>query len=193
MTGEASQDLELWEEFKQGESKALDKIYMEQFSSMYNYGLKIHNDHDFIIDSIQELFAELWAKRENLGEANSIKFYLLKSIKRKIIKKLNRINPTSSLNAINERYNFEVEYSIEHEIILSDTSVEQSEGLIKALNKLSDRQREIIYLRFYLGLKFEQISEIMSIKNQSARNLLFDGVSKLKTILVSSIIIFCIF
>ncbi|MEQ6120464.1 sigma-70 family RNA polymerase sigma factor [Reichenbachiella sp. MALMAid0571] len=193
MAGEASQDLELWEEFKQGESKALDKIYMEQFPSMYSYGLKIHNDHDFIIDSIQELFAELWAKRESLGEASSIKFYLLKSIKRKIIKKLNRLSPTSSLNNINERYNFEVEYSIEHDIILSDTSVEQSQGLIKALNKLSDRQREIIYLRFYLGLKFEQISEIMSIKNQSARNLLFDGVSKLKAILISSLIIFCIF
>lgn len=189
MTGQEALDSELWGKFKKGEPKALDKIYLEQFRSMFNYGLKIHKDHDFVKDCIQELFAELWIKRENLGDAGSIKFYLLKSIKRKIIKKVNRLNPVSSMADLDEQYNFKVEYSIEDNIIHDDISEEQSQNLNKALSKLSDRQKEIIYLRFYQGLKFDEISEIMSIKNQSARNLLFEGVSKLKSILLSSVAI----
>jgi RNA polymerase sigma factor (sigma-70 family) len=175
----------LWQRFKEGDPAALDKIYMKQFQSMYNYGLKIHSDSELVKDCIQELFGEIWAKKENLGEAASIKFYLLKSIKRKIIKNVNKLNPVSSIADLNDQYNFVAQYSIEDEIINSDISNEQAQNLKSALEELSDRQREIIYLRFNQNLKFNEISEIMSIKNQSARNLLFEGVAKLKTILVS--------
>lgn len=185
MIEEEAKDKILWLRFKEGDPSALDKIYLAQFQSMYNYGLKIHNDAELVKDSIQELFGEIWSKRENLGEAASIKFYLLKSIKRKIIKKLNKLNPVSSLTDLTEQYNFSVQYSIEHHIIQQDTSQEKTQNLANALEELSDRQREIIYLRFNQNLKFDEISEIMSIKNQSARNLLFEGVAKLKIILVS--------
>lgn len=184
-----AKDKILWARFKNGDPAALEKIYMEQFQSMYYYGLKIHNETELVKDSIQELFAEIWSKRKNLGETTSIKFYLLKSIKRKIIKRVNKLNPISSISDLDEQYNFVVQYSIEHEIINNDISQEQTQNLKNALNELSDRQREIIYLRFNQGLNFDEISEIMSIKNQSARNLLFEGVAKLKTILVSSLVV----
>ncbi len=178
-------DRDLWSRFKAGKPQALDQIYTDHFSAMYSYGLKIHQDHELVTDAIQELFAELWQRREHLGEAPSIKFYLLKSIKRKIIKKANQLSAMTSIEGLGEQYNFKVEYSIEENIISQDLSRQQSAKLHKALESLSDRQREIIYLRFYQGFSFDEISEIMSVKSQSARNLLFEGVSRLKAILLT--------
>jgi RNA polymerase sigma factor (sigma-70 family) len=40
------------------------------------------------------------------------------------------------------------------------------------LNGLPPRQREIMYLRFYENLDFENISQIMEISKQSVHNLL---------------------
>lgn len=93
-------------------------MHMEQFESMYNYGLKIHNDAELIKDSIQEL----WAKRENIGEAASIKFYQLKSVKKKIIKSVNKLNLVSSISDLDEQYNFSLQYAIEYEIIRNNAS-----------------------------------------------------------------------
>ena len=42
----------------------------------------------------------------------------------------------------------------------------------QVLNGLPPRQREIMYLRFYENLDFENISQIMEISKQSVHNLL---------------------
>lgn len=190
MVNEETQDAVLWDKFRLGDTKALDMVYIREFQALYNYARKIHSDHDFVIDCIQELFAELWERRSHLGEAGSIRFYLLKSIKRKVIKKLNRLNPVTSTNMLTDDYNFKVEYSIEQDIVFKEITKESADKLREAIAQLSDRQKEIIYLRFYQNLKFDEISEIMSIKNQSARNLLFEGLSRLKAILANFLIFF---
>lgn len=190
MADRVSSDNELWDKFRQGDTKALDQVYIKEFQALYNYARKIHSDHDFVIDCIQELFAELWERREHLGEAGSIRFYLLKSIKRKVIKKLNRLNPVTSVNVLSDDYNFKVEYSIEQDIIFKEIASESTDKVRQAIGQLSDRQKEVIYLRFYQNLKFDEISEIMSIKNQSARNLLFEGLSRLKAILANFMVLF---
>ena len=60
------------------------------------------------------------------------------------------------------------------------------------LKGLTGRQKEIIYLRFIHEMSFEEISEIMKINIQSARNLLFRSMEKIRKESSSATILFLI-
>ncbi|WP_347022183.1 RNA polymerase sigma factor, partial [Bacteroides ovatus] len=61
------------------------------------------------------------------------------------------------------------------------------------LKGLTGRQKEIIYLRFVHEMSFEEISEIMEINIQSARNLLTRSMEKLRKEVSSTTILFFIY
>ncbi|MEL6923598.1 MAG: sigma factor, partial [Bacteroidota bacterium] len=73
-------DLRLWEELRAGKAEALNELYDRYVLLLFNYGSKITTDQGLIEDCIQELFVELWEKREKISSTTSVKFYLLKSI-----------------------------------------------------------------------------------------------------------------
>ena len=56
----------------------------------------------------------------------------------------------------------------------------QKEVLLAALDELSPRQREIIYLRFYQNLSYEEIADIMDLNYQTSRNLLYKAIRSLR-------------
>ncbi len=51
---------------------------------LLNYGRKVTHDVALIEDSIHDLFIELWQSRANLTDTNSIKLYLVRSLRNKI-------------------------------------------------------------------------------------------------------------
>jgi RNA polymerase sigma-70 factor (ECF subfamily) len=59
--------------------------------------------------------------------------------------------------------------------------------VFNALNELSPRQREIIYLKFHQNLSYDEISEIMHINYQAARNLIYQSIKMLKKIIAVSL------
>lgn len=48
------------------------------------------------------------------------------------------------------------------------------------MTTLSPRQKEAIYLKFVSNLSYEEISKVMQMNYQSARNLVFRGLEKLR-------------
>ena len=48
------------------------------------------------------------------------------------------------------------------------------------LRGLTERQKEIIYFRFVNDMSFEEISEVMEVTIQSARNLLTRSLVKIR-------------
>ena len=53
------------------------------------------------------------------------------------------------------------------------------------MRQLTPRQREIVYLRFFSGADYEEICEIMEIDYQSARDLLYRSIKKLRKVIIS--------
>jgi RNA polymerase sigma-70 factor (ECF subfamily) len=80
-----------------------------------------------------------------------------------------------------EDIHFEISY--ETFIIDKQEHAEKTKKVINALEQLSPRQKEIIYLKFYQDLSYEEVSEIMNINYQVARNLLSQAIKAMKKIL----------
>lgn len=172
-------DLKIWEDFKNGDKAALSFIYFEYFHSMYQYGIKFNGDPEFVKDCIQEVFFNMIRSGSRLGSTDNIRFYLFRSLKNEIFKELEKQRKVGL--AVNETHEFQLSFLIEEQSFETEKDVEKGKALIHALSTLSPRQREIIYLKYECGMNYGQICEIMDLKNDSARKLVFRAVQSLKT------------
>lgn len=170
-------DKKIWNNLRSGDQNALEEIYKTYFSELYSYGKRLCQDESTVEDCIQELFEELWNRREKLSETDAIKPYLFVSLKRKVFHTVKKIRKTTDTE-LEEKY-FDVELSIDEILIAAETTTEQKNNLQSAFNELSDRQKEILYLKYYSEMDYEEISRIMDLNYQSARNLVSRAIQKL--------------
>jgi RNA polymerase sigma factor (sigma-70 family) len=52
--------------------------------------------------------------------------------------------------------------------------------LLEALSKLSPRQKEVVYLKFYENLSYHEITELTSLNYQSVRNYIHQAIQALR-------------
>ena len=64
----------------------------------------------------------------------------------------------------------------------SMNTIEHQEKLIDAMNKLSEKDTEIIDLRYFEKKSFKEIGEILQISHGAAKIKLYRSVEKLKTL-----------
>ena len=61
-----------------------------------------------------------------------------------------------------------------------DLEEEQKRQLESAIQELTDRQREVIYLKFFEGLSTKELANVLEIRAQSIYNLVHDAVESLR-------------
>lgn len=173
----APSDIEIWNAFKSGDRKAFGELFNRFYSPLFQYGSKICTDKAILEDCIQELFLEMWQSRSTI-EVRSVRAYLIRSVKYKIFKLLRK---KQLLHPVTEETTFEISY--ENLLIGRQVQEEQKQHLLKAINQLSARQKEIIYLKLYKALSYEELSEVMEINYQAARNLFSQAIKCLRSFL----------
>lgn len=169
----------LWNNFRSGEKAAFENIYKSHFKLLYNYGRQFTADADLVNDSIQELFVDLWNSKFNLGPTDSIKFYLMRSFRRKLAKKIKfhaKHLPLDFENGIG----FELICPYETELIRKEADQETRVFLRQSFKMLSNRKREVLFLKYYSGLENEEIAQVLSIKIKTVYNLIFDSLEILR-------------
>jgi len=175
-------DSELWDSFRMGNESAFITIYTTYFDTLYFYGKRFVRQEQFLKDIIQDLFISLRRNRTTLGPTSTIKFYLFKSLKRRIIKEEKRRINLSEV--IPEDFEFDVYFSPEQMLISRQINEETAARINAALLKLSPRKKEVIYYFFFEELTYCQIQEIMKLDNiKSVRNLVYKALDFLREVL----------
>ena len=169
----------IWRDFRKGDSDALSHIYHQHIQLLFRYGKRFSKDNELIKDTIQDLFFDLLRTRENLGNTDNIKFYLIASFRRKMAKNFKKqlLYIDSEVDSL---MTTETMYSAEQELIKNEELTSRERMVQKGLTKLSPKQREILFYRFNCDFDYEQICEIMSLKYDSARKLNFRALKILK-------------
>jgi len=155
---------ELWQRFKAGDERALGELAKTHYRSLYNYGLRLTPDSDLVWDTIQDLWLELWDRRTTVGDAIFVKTYLLKSLRYKLLKRIQSSpwDRTDQLSAANTP----ADSPIEQQIIDDENQAGQLAQLQRLMASLSKRQQEVLYLRFYQNLDNQEIAQIMGTERQ---------------------------
>ncbi|MEP6949791.1 MAG: sigma-70 family RNA polymerase sigma factor [Ginsengibacter sp.] len=187
---DTNRDTELWSQFRNGNAESFVSIFRNYYSDLFNYGCRITGDHAIIEDCIQDLFIDLW-RTHGKAEILSFKAYIFKAFKFKLIKAIGKKAKTSSF--VPELH--ENEFEISHEMLLinDQENKELKQKVFNAIQELSPRQKEIIYLKFHENLGYAEVSEIMNINYQAARNLVSQSVKVLKKIITIQLIFILLF
>lgn len=178
------EDAQLWNRISQGDADAFSYVYNFYSGGMYKYGYKFTQQTELIEDVVQDVFVHLWKSRSRFTIQKSIKFYLLSSFRRKLFKRLQTNQRMESL----EDYHSSASWQESIEEILSENQIvlESAAKINRALDSLSIRQKEAIYLRYIQELSYEEISILMDIQVPSLYNLIFKGIKRMREFLTSS-------
>lgn len=172
-----SDDETLWNDFRSGNKEAFEYMYRAYVSILYNYGFKICQDKMLTKDAIQEVFLSLLTKYDKVNATNAIKLYLFKSLRVEIFKKLKAEQRFTDILLVDA--DFSMEYSAEDKMIEDEITMIRIRELAQVIEVLPRRQKEGIYLRFYEGMTYQEISDIMNIEVSSVYKMLYKAIEKL--------------
>src|ERR1700760_3832688 len=130
-----------WSQFREGDRDAFAAIYQQHILHLITYGLRLCPDRDLLKDQIQELFVELWNSRKNLAPARSVKFYLFKALRFKLIRLARNIYLSRQSARIATNLDNLLQESIETSIIEHESQTSQLDSLRQAIRTLSVRQQ----------------------------------------------------
>ncbi len=154
-------------------------IYKNHVQKLYSYGMHTCKDHDLVTDCLQDLFFKLWSKRESVASVKSVKPYLFKSFRRLLIHQIVS-RRKFSVPFTDKTSVFEFIPSFEHTLMEDELKSEQIKRLKKCIQSLTKGQREVIYLKFFNGLSYQEISEITEMQVDSVYNLVSKAIELLR-------------
>lgn len=170
----------LWQSLKRSEKAAYEILLKKYYPIVLNYGVRFYKDKEFVKDCVQDLFIEIWNRREYLADVVSVKSYLLQSIRKNIIRESSRLRWFREADKISDDHDFDVEFDIETYLISREVENELLQKLRFELDKLTKRQREVIFLRFNQDLSYEEIAIIMDINYRSVVNLIHEAIKAIR-------------
>ncbi len=173
-----SSEEELWSRFQKDSKQAFETIYTSYFAILYHYGHHIITDEELVKDCIQTLFIELWKSRRTLSHTTSIKFYLLKAMRRKVYQSLRKESKYTTY--VSDEDEADIAFSPELDLINQQTVYDQRIALHRAIGLLSHRQKEAITLLYIEELSYSEISSVMAIKVRTVYNLVHTALESLR-------------
>ena len=158
---------------------AFSSLYEKYIRVLTSYGFRFTSDLQVIEDCIHDLFVWVWQHRQTLSIQHSLKSYFLKSVRLAILKVTGRQqrfmitgdHPDSFVDGIASCDEYDME--AEDQMILQ-------QKLAAYISHLTWKQREVIYLRFYQGLNFEEIAHNMDLTIKACYKLMGRAISELR-------------
>lgn len=190
--GTQKDDEELWLAYLEGQQKDLGKIFLHHYSRLYRYGIKLVRDDGVVRDGIQELFLKLWKTRTKINKVHSVEFYLLHALRRILFRQKEQI---SSFHRRNREYMEEASHSlqsVEDKIIFKEQENERYQLFLRARQSLTDRQKEILYLRLQHGMTNEEIAGFLDLSIQRVKNCIYETTKHLKKEIFNSSVGKCV-
>ena len=165
-----------------GDQNAFCTIYRMFYKKLLRYGSIIVSDNDLVEDVIQDFFIWILEHPEKLKRIKNFEVYLFQSIKQNLSQKLkSERRKIGIIHQISKSTNsHSSSNNIEQKIIQEEQQNFNQQWVIVQLAKLPVRQKEVIFLRYYEGLSYEEIATITSTSSQVARNYASRAIKRIR-------------
>jgi RNA polymerase sigma-70 factor (ECF subfamily) len=170
---------EVWIRFREGDRKAFSEIYEEFIDVLFAYGSKITNDRELLKDSIQDLFVNLYRYDLNLNHPEYLEFYLFRSLRNEIIRKVRKHKKESVLTDEGLLL-FDLRFQAEQESNPESDEL-RTEALRQVLQTLDDQKRELIFLKFSTGLNNAEIGQLLGLNPETVKKQVYRLLQNLRS------------
>lgn len=156
-------DKQILENLKGGRTDALEKLYTMYSGRVYNFILSMIKDSALSKDIAQDVFVQIWEKRDNIRVDDNFEGYLFTitrnlvylHIRRQVLMHnyINQLDEADSIKASNVEENL-------------DTQIFE-EQILKLIVDLPEARRQIFLLYWKSGYSYKEIAEALNISDKT--------------------------
>lgn len=173
-------DEALWEGFLKGDKDLFLALYNKYYHTLFFIGLREIKDAQLVKDTIHQLFLYLWDKRGNIQRANNVKSYLITSFLRKLSDDWRKAGRITNLQVVSNDYSSDTQLTPEESLIQKEEQHYLFKTLTNFINELPARQRDLIFMKFYEGLSYNEIVEQTGLSHRTVYNKIHEALKKIK-------------
>jgi RNA polymerase sigma-70 factor (ECF subfamily) len=167
-------DQQYFSAIKNGDKKSFELLFKAYYQSLCFYAMKFLGNNNDAEEIVQDVFINIWEKRNTMTDPLSVRNYLFGSVRNR------------SLNALKHRKIVD-----QHKLNNLKTQIEQSNDdfmqevdLMKKINAQIDalppRRREIFILSREYGLKYREIAEKLNISVKTVEAQMGEALKTLR-------------
>jgi RNA polymerase sigma-70 factor (ECF subfamily) len=160
----------------------LEKLYKIYYPVLMRMGRLLSYHSEISKDTVNQVFLELWERKDRLPEVENIKSYLMTYFKRKL---LGQIIESRQLDSLQDWHQETQTSSSQMEAIMAEELDQETKlKLAAAIKKLPKRQQEFLRLRFYDGMSHSEIAAHTGLTIRTIYNKLHEGINTLRKFLI---------
>ncbi len=163
---------------KQGDREALGELYERYVDAVYHYMIYRTSDHNLAEDLTAEVFASVITSIERY-EDRGLPFgaWLFRIARARLVDYWRKSE---------RRREKRVAFTPEMEEFLVGGSPEdrfENEALIESLQYLTEAEREVVLLRFIVGLDNREVAEVVESNSNAVKAMIYRALKKLRKIM----------
>ncbi|OFX89228.1 MAG: hypothetical protein A2W99_02200 [Bacteroidetes bacterium GWF2_33_16] len=152
-------DSEVIDGIKIGNLKIFEQLFRDYYKQLCDFANRYLQSMDSAEEVVQDIFYNIWKKRNEINIKSSLKSYLYTSVKNNCLQQI-RV------------HNLDLKYENYYKSHYNDESInpadelkakELNERITQALNSLPEKCRQIFEMSRYDGLKYHEIANKLSI------------------------------
>jgi RNA polymerase sigma-70 factor (ECF subfamily) len=155
--------------------KDFDNLFLKYHRELLNLSYNILRDEDSAKDVVQEVFTNLWKKREIIEFGDQIKHYLFKATSHTSLNFLRKQKKSYRLDDYNEVLNLVSTAGTE-----SPAYREMELRVRQAIDRLPPQCKAIFLLSRHEGLKYQEIAETLGLSIKTIESQMGIALKKLR-------------
>jgi RNA polymerase sigma-70 factor (family 1) len=170
---------DLTDRLRGGDFKLFELIFNTYWEELYNYAAKVTGSEEDAQDIIQDLFAGIWERRQQLELHTHIRFYLFSAVRKQILRKFRD-------DGLKEKHlgKFITHSELRAELTLN-TLIHKDimSQLQHDLQQLPEKERQVFEWYHFDELSIREIAMMHGTAEQTVRNQLGSAYKKARPLL----------
>ena len=151
-------------DFKTGNAETFEKVFHTYYKALVVYAKTILKDMDEAEDIVQQVFINLWEKRESLEIYTSLRAMLYRSVHNACLNKIKQ-------QAVRSKYASDAQHQLQK--VATDESIQQKElqkSIEEALKTLPEQCGRIFKMSRFDQLKYQEIADELGLSVKTVEN-----------------------
>lgn len=182
-------DNQLLKQFQQGNVNAYEQLFKKYYEPLTLYAVRYLGDYAESEEVIQDLFCNLWEKRDTLNVSTAVKPYLFGAVRNNCLRWLKHQKVRSKHQQ--EVLTLHSENNIEQMDIMVE--LELMESIDTSINKLPEQRQKIFKMSRFEDKKYKDIAEQLNISIKTVEAQMSKALKFLRTELADFLPVLIIF
>jgi len=169
-------DKYIFNKIAEGDKNAFELVFKEYYPSLLIFARRFIDNAGDAEDIVQQLFCNIWFKKDKLNINQSIRAYLFNSVRNNCYDyiKHQKVKAQYFNKVIKERNEDKGDFN--NGLITRETV----EAIFKAIENLPEKTKNIFKMNRFEGLKYREIAEKLEISPKTVENQMGMALKKLR-------------